>query len=410
MQTRLVDLVLNLLRKAQYQGTTPSADELYFVTDDYGVTSADVTNALGYTPYNATNPNGYTSNIGTVTSVNGTQPDASGNVTIQSGSSRNVGEIVTSTIPLTDAGLHLLDGALLDGNGSYAGFVDYIFELYDSGDYPDLFDTEANWQTAVTTYGVCGKFVFDENNYSVRLPKITGFIEGTTDITALGDLIEAGLPNITGTFSENAGCSDSYGSTSGAFSFQSLGTSGKVINQTTTNYAQSVIKLDASDSNSIYDNSSTVQPQAIKVLYYIVVATSTKTQIQVDIDEIATDLNGKADTDLSNTTPAISFATALNNAGIRTIVETYHSGASWYRVYSDGFCEQGGYITSASGSSISLLKNYADTNYSILLSGSYGSAGTDVNTVVWNNKTTSSFTYYKSFSNGTTWYACGYIN
>lgn len=59
MQTRLVDLVLNLLRKAQYQGTTPSADELYLVTDDYGVTSADVTNALGYTPYNATNPNGY---------------------------------------------------------------------------------------------------------------------------------------------------------------------------------------------------------------------------------------------------------------------------------------------------------------------------------------------------------------
>ena len=59
MQTRLVDLVLNLLRKAQYQGTTPSDDELYLVTDDYGVTSADVTNALGYTPYNATNPNGY---------------------------------------------------------------------------------------------------------------------------------------------------------------------------------------------------------------------------------------------------------------------------------------------------------------------------------------------------------------
>lgn len=60
MQTRLVDLVLNLLRKAQYQGTTPSADELYLVTDDYGVTSADVTNALGYTPYNGVaNPNNF---------------------------------------------------------------------------------------------------------------------------------------------------------------------------------------------------------------------------------------------------------------------------------------------------------------------------------------------------------------
>lgn len=47
-----------------------------------GINSSDVTTALGYTPYNSTNPNGYTSNVGTVTSVNNTQPDANGNVTI----------------------------------------------------------------------------------------------------------------------------------------------------------------------------------------------------------------------------------------------------------------------------------------------------------------------------------------
>lgn len=34
-----------------------------------GITSSQVTSALGFTPYNATNPNGYTSNTGTVTSV-----------------------------------------------------------------------------------------------------------------------------------------------------------------------------------------------------------------------------------------------------------------------------------------------------------------------------------------------------
>jgi len=46
-----------------------------------GITSTDVTNALGYTPYNSTNPNGYTSNIGTVTSVNNVSP-VSGNVSL----------------------------------------------------------------------------------------------------------------------------------------------------------------------------------------------------------------------------------------------------------------------------------------------------------------------------------------
>lgn len=47
-----------------------------------GITSSEVTTALGYTPYNSTNPNGYTSNVGTVTKVNNTSPDANGNVSL----------------------------------------------------------------------------------------------------------------------------------------------------------------------------------------------------------------------------------------------------------------------------------------------------------------------------------------
>ena len=46
-----------------------------------GITSTDVTNALGYTPYDSSNPNGYTSNVGTVTSVNNVSP-TNGNVTL----------------------------------------------------------------------------------------------------------------------------------------------------------------------------------------------------------------------------------------------------------------------------------------------------------------------------------------
>ena len=46
-----------------------------------GITSSDVTTALGYTPYSSSNPNGYTSNVGTVTSVNNVSP-VNGNVTL----------------------------------------------------------------------------------------------------------------------------------------------------------------------------------------------------------------------------------------------------------------------------------------------------------------------------------------
>jgi len=218
------------------------------------------------------------------------------------GSSRNIGEIVPSTIPLTDAGLHLLDGALLQ-YGSYQAFIDYIAELYDSGDYDDIFETEANWQTAVTTYGVCGKFVYDSVANTVRLPKITGIVEGTTDLTALGDSVEAGLPNITGYTGININTLGDYGA------LYCVSSSGAGVATAGTG---NTIYLDASRSSSIYGNSNTVQPQTIKVLYYIVIATSTNTEIGVDIDQIATDLNGKADVDLTN----------VNNTGTSL-------GASW---------------------------------------------------------------------------------
>jgi hypothetical protein len=54
------------------QYTKVTVDSKGRVTAGTGVTSADVTSALGYTPYNATNPAGYTTNVGTVTSVSGT--------------------------------------------------------------------------------------------------------------------------------------------------------------------------------------------------------------------------------------------------------------------------------------------------------------------------------------------------
>lgn len=68
-----------------------------------GITSTDVTTALGYTPYDNSNPNGYTSNIGTVVSVNNTQPDGNGNVTISIPTSISDLTDDTSTTPIDKA-------------------------------------------------------------------------------------------------------------------------------------------------------------------------------------------------------------------------------------------------------------------------------------------------------------------
>ena len=70
----------------------------------------------------------------------------------------NIWQIIQSAIPLTDVVLHLLDCALISGSGSYLDFVDYISNLDLMGNY---FYTEAEWQQAITNYGVCGKFFYD---------------------------------------------------------------------------------------------------------------------------------------------------------------------------------------------------------------------------------------------------------
>lgn len=87
----------------------------------------------------------------------------------------------------------------------------------------------------------------------------------TTDSSG-GGTIAAGLPNITASLNRLSGSvywpSDStYG---GAFSLSQVG-SHKVPTGSSSNYSSGELQFSASKSNSIYGNSTTVQPPAIKV-------------------------------------------------------------------------------------------------------------------------------------------------
>lgn len=304
------------------------------------------------------------------------------------GSVRNVGELVKSCIPLSDATLNLLDGSVIQGDGMYSEFVTYMAGLVSS--HPNIFTTEALWQDAVSTYGVCGKFVYNSLANTIRLPKITGFVEGTTDENDIGVITPAGLPNITGDF-----FGESYSQNyrfEGAFYRGETGGNPGVGSSDTDNYQT---YFDASRSSAVYGNSNTVQPQSIKTLYYIVVANSTKTDIEVDIDEIATDLNAKVDkSDLATIIP---------------VVEISSSGSSWSRVSSDGWCEQGGSGTiSGSGNSFTIVlsKEYKDTNYQAIVIAN----GSSPVAISVNINDTDSFQVYSNATDlSFSWRAYGYL-
>lgn len=127
-----------------------------------------------------------------------------------------------------------------------------------------------------------------------------------------------------------------------------------------------------------------------------------KNGIAFDIDAIATDVNGKMDRDGLNATASVC-------------VESYQNGTSWYRVYSDGWCEQGG-VANAGTSSVTFLKPFTNTNYYVTAHTVTNDLGVTYHSIIGNKYTTSfeiaSGQYGsnpRSLQYNASWQACGYI-
>lgn len=179
------------------------------------------------------------------------------------------------------------------GTGGYWTMSHLVF----TATQKESVSAEGMWQYYVTKYGSCGKFVYDSTNNTVRLPRIEGIIEGTNYVSELSNTVEAGLPNITG--DTGYGITDDMNySTSGPFYRRSTSQYKLLWGSGSTGYYE--LSFDASKSSSKYGNSDTVQPQTIKVLYYMVVASSTKDKIDIDPTKDLSELQFKAESDFSN--------------------------------------------------------------------------------------------------------------
>ncbi len=150
-----------------------------------GITTSDVTTALGYTPYNATNPNGYTSNIGTVTSVNNTNPDVNGNVTITIPDSATWGNITgdienqTDLINKFNTKVDKVEGKSLSTN-DFSNFYRNALELipfeYVS---EDKFDDQIRTKQDILTAGT--GIIIENNTISSTVTGATITYWGDTD-------------------------------------------------------------------------------------------------------------------------------------------------------------------------------------------------------------------------------------
>lgn len=149
--------------------------------------------------------------------------------------------------------------------------------------YPSLACTESEWQTiaTMTVGGQVGKFVVDDNSKTIRLPKIIMPIQGLTDLSKLGEIVEAGLPNITGSGNFDVNPNETGDNWGGAFYCEMVGSEGS----TGDSLSSTRFYFDASRSNPIYNNSDTVQQEQIQYPYFIQVATGAEVEDNI-INEI----------------------------------------------------------------------------------------------------------------------------
>ena len=170
------------------------------------------------------------------------------------------------------------------------GDITITYYLSEDGHKICLPDQESNLVALYEATGVAWYYILDTTNRQFKLPRTKWGFTGIRN--GVGGYVEAGLPNITGQ-------SNVWGSNSesGALKTTITGTAGLggSIYSVVGN-----IGLDASKSNAIYGNSTTVQPRATQMYLYFYVGNFAQSAIEQTAGITSEQLNNKADISLFN--------------------------------------------------------------------------------------------------------------
>ena len=260
--------------------------------------------------------------------------------------------------------------------------------------------------------GVAWYYILDVNNTRFKLPRTKFGFNGLR--SAVGDFIEAGLPNITGTATQSF--FENSPTFTGAYSYTYSG--GEMIGEDRSSAQFGKLNFDASRSNPIYGNSNTVQPPATQMYLYFYVGY---------FSQSATEQTAGLNTELLNSKADINLSNISNTSGFRRLIEVYNNELYWYKVFMEynpitgepigKWCEQGGTELEApyygTQHPVTFLKEFKDINYIIFTktfrTTNYASYDSSVYGSVY-YKTTTGFYTYTAQSLPVSWYACGYID
>lgn len=309
-QTDLVSALNN-----KYDASNPSG----FIT---GITSSDVTTALGYTPYNSSNPNGYQANVIETVKVNGTA------LTVTS-------KAVDVTVPTkvsqltNDSGYTTNTGTVTSVNNVSPVNGNVTLSIPSA-------QVNSDWNATSGVAEILNK------------PTIPTVNNATLTITQGG--------TTKGTFTANASSDVTIALDAGG----TVEIDNTTITENSSDQLQTVAVIDNRSGSAIKTWTGTRQQ------YDAIVTKDANTLYNITDDDtsigsVITDLNNKADTDLTNCSVPVVISRTSNNQG------------GTVEIWSDGYCVQTGILTVSSTTfTLNLDESYVDTNYLVYFSNHSG--------------------------------------
>lgn len=237
---------------------------------------------------------------------------------------------------------------------------DHTFDAYEDNkvDIPTTDEDSTTLPTGIYGMPAIGA-VFDEirfgseNIYIKRIERIANTVENMAIVQVYGTPYLYDANYIFYTLKEADYVTYSLGAVSGDYIVNDYGTEA-IVATTSDNMCTMSISYGTNLKDKLRTDVVTISEQTL--------TSAQQAQIRTNLGLPAL-FNAKADVNLDNSSPLATFANKLNSVGIRTVIETYVNGTSWYRVYSDGWCEQGGQfvITTSGGNSglIYFLKKFS---------------------------------------------------
>lgn len=255
--------------------------------------------------------------------------------------------------------------------------------------YKDFFDyittqgwvkTEAEWQEIATRdNGFCLFYSDGDGSTTFRTPKFAPFMQIAIASGNVGNYHEAGIPNIVG--NTRLLFTDNVDGGSGVFRVSSGESTGAT--DSNTKVRKNLLSIDASRGSDVFGKSTTVQPESHEWVMCVVAYGIATNVGSVDIQNVMSAVNAVQ----------AQVEDKLEASTVH-ITETWKStdGSSWYRVWSDGFIEQGGNYTSSDSSNftVTLNKQMKTTYYHCDVTGGYD-APTKMGWGYAYDKTTSNF-------------------